>query len=419
MRILHLVHQYLPDHVGGTELYTVWLTRALQQQGHEVAVFHRRSADGSGLARREEDGIQIWSAWHGRFQPTSRLLATFRDQPLLHSFQQVIIDFRPDVVHVEHLMGLPTQLLDFLQAQGIPYVVTLWDFWWICANAQLLTNYDQTVCAGPDRFLNCARCALARANLTQFAPVLPALALPLSWRNGRLHRSLQQASQLIAPAEFVKQWYVDHGLPAAKIEVLPPGLDSPAKPAAPPHDNFRVGYVGGLSWQKGVHVLVEAFNALPETAELWLAGDSDFDPDYVKQLKAAGRATFLGKLDRTAVWQMLAQVDVIVVPSLWYETFVFVISEAFAMGVPVIASNLGVLSERVRHGIDGLLFPPGDAAQLAQALQTLHDDPAKLHHLRHNIPPVTTVAEHATGVAQLYTKVVNTLGQDEKIGKAS
>lgn len=419
MRILHLVHQYLPDHVGGTELYTVWLTRALQQQGHEMAVFHRRSAEGSGLARREENGITIWSAWHGRFPPTNRLVSTFGDQPLLHSFQQVITDFRPDVVHVEHLMGLPTQLLDFLHAQGIPYVVTLWDFWWICANAQLLTNYDQTVCAGPDRFLNCAKCALARANLPQFAPALPALALPLSWRNGRLHRSLLQASQLIAPAKFVKQWYVDHGLPAAKIKVLPPGLDSPPKPAVPPHTNFRVGYVGGLSWQKGVHVLVEAFNALPQTAELWLAGDPDFDPDYVNQLKAAGRASFLGKLDRTAVWHMLAQVDVVVVPSLWYETFVFVISEAFAMGVPVITSKLGVLAERVRHGVDGLLFPAGDTAQLVQVLQTLHDQPALLAQLRQNISPITTVAEHAAGVAELYAGVIYAPKQDEKIRKAS
>jgi glycosyltransferase involved in cell wall biosynthesis len=405
MRILHLVHQYLPDHVGGTELYTVWLTRALQRQGHDVAVFHRRSAEGTGLARREEDGITIWSAWNGRFQPTNRLLSTFRNQPLLTAFEQVITDFQPDIVHVEHLMGLPTQLLDSLHRQHIPYVVTLWDFWWVCANAQLLTNHSQELCDGPQAFLNCAQCALARANLPQFPPAFPALAVPLRWRNGRLRHTLLQASKLIAPAQFVKQWYVDHGLPAANIEVLSPGLDYPEKPAAPPHNTFRVGYIGGLSWQKGVHVLVEAFNQLPETAELWLAGDPEFNPDYVKQLKTGGRATFLGKLNRQAIWEMLAQVDVVVVPSLWYETFVFVISEAFAMGVPVIASDLGVVAERVRHGVDGMLFAPGNVAQLAQALQTLHDDPALRKQLRQNIAPVPTVADHATAVSQLYQTI--------------
>lgn len=419
MRILHLVHQYPPDHVGGTELYTVWLTRALQQQGHEVAVFHRRSAAGAGVARREDEGILIWSAWNGRFQPTNRLLSTFRHADLLHACQEVITNFQPDIVHVEHLMGLPTQILDYLHQQGIPYVVTLWDFWWVCANAQLLTNYSQEICAGPSFYVNCARCALARADKPLFPPALPPLALPLAWRNGRLRRALQQANKLIAPAHFVKQWYVEHGLPAEKIEVLPPGLDYPARPEVPAHRSFRVGYLGGLSWQKGVHVLVEAFAQLSPTAELWIAGDTEFDPDYVKQLQGSGRATFLGKLNRQQVWQMLAQLDVLVVPSLWYETFCFVVSEAFAMGVPVITNDLGVLGERVRHGVDGLLVAPGDVAQLAQALHTLHDDPALLNQLRQNIPAVSTVAEHTAVVAQLYHKIRRQQKEDEKTTKAS
>ena len=415
MRILHLIHQYPPDHVGGTELYTVWLTRALQQQGHTVAVFHRRSAEGAGLGQREEDGLVIWSAWNGRFQPTNRLLSTFGNASLLHAFQEVIATFQPDIVHVEHLMGLPGQLLDFLHQQQIPYVVTLWDFWWVCANAQLLTNDSQQICAGPGRlYLNCAKCALARANQPLFPPAMPPLALPLALRNGRLRRVLQQASKLIAPAEFVKQWYVDHGLPAEKIAVAPPGLDYPDIPQVPPHESFRVGYLGGLSWQKGVHVLVEAFDTLPKTAELWIAGDTEFDPDYVKQLKRGGRATFLGKLNRQEVWEMLAQLDIVVVPSLWYETFCFVVSEAFAMGVPVITNDLGVLGERVRHGVDGLLVAPGNVAQLAQALQTLHNDLALRQRLRQNILPVGTIAEHTAVIAQLYHE---TFQQNKKMRK--
>ncbi len=414
MRILHLVHQYPPDNVGGTELYTVWLTRALQQQGHQVAVFHRRSAEGTGLSQRDDNGISIWSAWSGRFHPTNRLLSTFRNSDLLHAFQEVLTTFQPDIVHVEHLMGLPTQMLDYLTQQQIPYVVTLWDFWWVCANAQLLTNYSQEICNGPNLYLNCAKCALARANQPQFPLALPPLALPLAWRNGRLQHALQQASKLIAPAHFVKQWYVEHGLPADKIHVLPPGLDYPNKPEVPPHDSFRVGYLGGLSWQKGVHVLVEAFAQLPETAELWIAGDTEFDPDYVNQLKHSGRATFLGKLNRQAVWEMLAQLDVVVVPSLWYETFCFVVSEAFAMGVPVITNDLGVLGERVRHGVDGLLVTPGDVAQLTQALQTLHDDIDLQNQLRQNIPTIGTVAAHTTVIARLYHE---TLKQHNKMRK--
>jgi glycosyltransferase involved in cell wall biosynthesis len=243
---------------------------------------------------------------------------------------------------------------------------------------------------------------------------MPVLALPLALRNRRLQTVLAQATKLIAPANFVKQWYVAQGLPAEKIAVMPWGLDYPTRPEVPPHDSFRVGYLGGLSWQKGVHVLVEAFAQMPETAELWIAGDTEFDPDYVKRLKRNGRATFLGKLNRQQVWQMLAQLDVIVVPSLWYETFCFVISEAFAIGVPVITNDLGVLAERVRHGIDGLLVAPGNVEQLAQALQTLHDDPALLNQLRQNILIISTVAEHTAVIAQLYHE---TIKQNSKMRK--
>jgi glycosyltransferase involved in cell wall biosynthesis len=263
-------------------------------------------------------------------------------------------------------------------------------------------------------FLNCAKCALARANLLQFPPALPVFALPLAMRNHNLRAVLSQATNLIAPTNFVKQWYVDRGFAAEKIAVMPWGLDYPSKPAGPSHTSFRVGYLGGISWQKGVHLLVEAFAQLPLTAELWIAGDIEFDPDYVKLLKGKGRATFLGNLNRQQVWEMLAQVDVVVVPSLWYETFCFVISEAFAMGVPVITHNLGALRERVRPGIDGLLVAPGDVEQLAQALQTLHDDPSLLDKLRQNILPIGTVAEHAAAVAQLYHEA---LRQNHKMRK--
>lgn len=410
MRILHIIHQYLPDHIGGTELYTHWLTQELARRGHEVAIFHRRSADGTGLVRREEAGIEIWSAWHGRFQPANRFLSTFRSSSLRHAFSQALDQIQPDVVHVEHLMGLPASILSDLQKRRIPYVVTLWDFWWVCANAQLLTNDTQEICAGPDKFINCARCAVARSGSSSLKLAQPFLPLPLAQRNRILKNSLTRAAALIAPAPFVQDWYAHHDIPTQQMSIVPPGLDYPENAARRPRPAtrpFRIGYIGGLSWQKGVHVLQQAFNQLSDDSELWLAGDTAFDPDYVAQLRHAAndQTQFLGKLDREAVWQMLAQVDVVVVPSLWYETFCFVVSEAFAMGVPVIASNLGVLADRVRDGVDGFLFPPGDAAALEAILRRCHREPALLAQLRANIRPGLSVADHTDLIEAVYHRV--------------
>ena len=103
----------------------------------------------------------------------------------------------------------------------------------------------------------------------------------------------------------------------------------------------------------------------------------------------------------------MAQVDGVVVPSLWYETFSLIAHEAFAAGLPVIASDLGALAEVVRDGVDGLLVPPGDVAAWRAALQRLIDDPHLLSNLRANVVPPMTLEEHVDRLESLYTQLVD------------
>jgi glycosyltransferase involved in cell wall biosynthesis len=309
-------------------------------------------------------------------------------------------------------MGLPISIIQEIKSRHIPYLITLHDFWYVCANAQLLTNYSQEICDGPDKFFNCAQCTLARANQPLFPPAYPLLALPLARRNHLLQNAIAGAVQIITPSHFVKNWYIAQGIPATIIEAIPLGIELPPDLVKEEREGtrpFRVGYIGGLSWQKGVHILIQAFTQLPDPCQLWIAGDLTFDPSYVSELQqqANDNITFLGKLDRDAIWQMLTQVDIVVVPSLWYETFCFVISEANAMGVPVIASNLGVLAERVRDGEDGYLFPTGDSAALSTILANLQKDPPQHIRLRKNIAPVPTLVDHINTITAVYKQHLN------------
>jgi glycosyltransferase involved in cell wall biosynthesis len=408
-RILHLVHQYIPEHIGGVELYTRWLTHALNERGHQASIFYRRSAPGTGVERRTEDGVSVWAAWDGAQTPIRRFMATFGNSAMERYFCQTLDDIRPDVIHIQHLMGHPASLWRVIRQRNIPFVITLWDFWWICANAQLLTNYSQQICAGPRGYLNCARCGLARAGYSWALPTLPMLAGLMAWRNRQLRQVLQAASQIIAPTEFVRGWHAAHGAPTDRLTVIQPGLDSwpQARPTRPTNGPVRFAYIGGLSWQKGVHGLVEAFNGIQE-AELWIAGDETADAAYAARLRelAAAGVRFWGKLNREQVWQTLAQVDVVVVPTLWYETFSFIVSEAFAAGAPVIASRLGPLADRVRDGVDGLLVSPGDAQALRNALRQFAQDPALVSRLRASIRPVKTIREHAQEMETVYQGVV-------------
>lgn len=416
MRILHIVHQYPPDRVGGTELSTQQVARELARRRHEVAVFYRRSAPGSGCAERMEEGVRVWAAWAGVLTPARRFRAAFGEPALARAFDEVLRDFRPDVVHLQHLMGLPLSIVRSLRRAGIPYVVTLHDYWWVCANAQRITNFHRRPCEGPQAYLNCARCAIARAGTRWGWIAFPTLVGLMAERARRLRAVLQGASWLIAPSEHIRRWYTARGVPAERIVFLPHGMEGPrADPMPPRSPNLpvRVAYVGGLAWAKGVHVLLEAVQGLEEWIELWVIGDAEAEPEYGADLRArAGQGVrFWGPLPYEDVRLKLREVDVLAVPSLWEEPFARVVSEAFAAGVPVLVSDRGALPERVRDGVDGWVLPAGDVEAWRAALIRLVEDPEALPRLRMGVRPPMTLREHVDRLEALYAEAAGRGGR--------
>jgi glycosyltransferase involved in cell wall biosynthesis len=327
---------------------------------------------------------------------------------------------QPDLVHIEHLMGIPFGFVEDLHKRSLPYVVTLHDYWYICANAQLLTNTEQTICAGPDaQALNCARCAVARAGNKNASGIAPLLAPLMNRRNSQASAVLKRASQIIAPTNFVRDVYLPF-LPAdSNIEVLPHGIDLPEKTKkkgcgeqkVPRQDGrLHVGYIGSIAWQKGVHVLISAINLLSEEdVSLTIYGDPTAFPEYTSELEGLIKRPgieFRGALDRVEIWPAIADFDVVVIPTLWYETSVLVIDEVYAMGVPVIGSDIGVMSEKLEDGVDGRLFAPGDVAALRDILSELIASPDTLLNWRRNIKPVYDIDDHKRALEKLYHRAI-------------
>ena len=414
MRILHVVHQYVPDHVAGTELYTQMVARAQAAAGHEVAVFTPLNRVGTfdGQPALEED-VRVYRAPAGERGATAVFLSTFRQPALAGAFAAVLAAERPDVVHVQHLMGVPAAVADTLRRAGVPYVLALHDYWYGCANGQLLTNDTAAICAGPSsHFGNCGRCAAARGGLP--AAIGPLLAPLMARRNGRLRPVFAGAARALAPNAFVAEVYAALGFPAERIIVNPWGLDAPpglaervaARRAARPPGPLRLGYVGSIARQKGVHVLIEALDGLAEgAATLDVYGNMDTFPDYAAELRALGHypgISFHGLLGREKLWDALADLDALVLPTLWYEASPMVIREAFAAKLPIVASAIGAPGRMVRDGVDGLLFPPGDAAALRRALRALVEQPALLAQLRAGIVLPRTVADHLAQIEAVY-----------------
>lgn len=409
LRILHVVHQYLPDKVGGTELYTRTLARHQAAQGHDVAVF-TPSPSSQSATPVLEDGVRIYRIPIANRSATAVFLSTFRQPQLNHAFQESLKQENPNIIHIQHLMGLPVSLVADIQAAQIPYLVTLHDYWHVCANAQLLTNFDETICEGPDWWLNCAHCALARSGHANSYPAIPVLAPMFALRQIKLKSVLEQAHCLISPTHFTKSIHEEMGIDSEKIKVVGHGIQLPAMmPEPQTHDGFHIAYIGGISWQKGIHVLIDAVNQLPpEGVQLSIIGDLTDFSDYVTELQAQAThpgIRFRGRLSHDQLWLALATIDVVVVPSLWYETASLIVQEAFAAKVPVIASNIGALQERVADGVNGRLVPPDNSDILRDTLRTFLESPTHLADYRRNIQPVRSIEDHINDLDVVYQSI--------------
>ncbi len=421
MRILHVVHQYVPDHVAGTELYTQAVARRQAKVGHEVAVFTPLNHDGQFSARPAvEEEVRVYRVPAGRRSPTAVFRGTFGHAALQAAFNAVLERERPDIVHIQHMMGVPAAVVDAIHMSGTPYVISLHDYWYGCANGQLLTNDTGMLCDGPDeRFHNCGRCAVARAGLTAAAGLLGPVAAPVMRRRDVLLRPVfAGAGRVLAPNEFVRDIYATMGFPVDHVIINPLGLDAPPglpehladRRAARPAGGIKLGYLGSLSRQKGVHVLIAAMNGLPlEDVTLDIYGDPAVFPNYAAELHTQAQhpgIRFHGLISRERLWDALADLDVLIMPTLWYEASPYTIREAFVAGLPVIASDIGAPGSMIRLGVDGLLFPPSDVAALRETLLSLLRRPERVGELRAGIAPVYTLDEHIIEVERIYAEAL-------------
>ncbi|MDJ0753732.1 MAG: glycosyltransferase [Ardenticatenaceae bacterium] len=417
MKIWHLVHQYLPEKIGGTELYTQATAAAQAKLGHQVVIItpsSQATAWPKTEIKDDQDRAEpiVFRFPMGQRSPLQVFFASWRSHaPFENWFSQMLTADPPDIIHLQHLLGLPLNIVGMIKKHQIPYVITLHDYWFICPNAQLITNTDRQICAGPAAdFSNCGRCLLARGGLPAPQMLGRVTGRIVANRSHRLRPILDHAHRLIAPTHFVKNEFMRAGMiqHPEKCVVLPHGIEFPAEidlPGSEEENGFRVAYIGGLSEQKGVHILIEAFNRLPPAAQLDIYGDETAFPDYVETLKGLAAhpgITFRGRVPHEEVWGIFRRSSVSVVPTLWYETFSFIVDESMAVGTPVIASDIGVFPEKIRPGVDGQLVKIGDIDHWYKTLNELFQNPDLVDRLSRQIIPPLTQQNHTKQLLNLY-----------------
>lgn len=405
MKLLVIVHQFLPGHGAGSEYYTYYLAKELQNRGYEVHLYVTEIDNDhphAHLRRRSYDGLPILEAINNHAFPDFR--RTYEDPEMEANLRTVLDEVQPDLVHVQHLALHSLGYLRILAERGLKVVYTLHEYALMCLNHGLLMRHDGELCEGPELDA-CVRCAGSMG--------VPGTAEDVRHRNDLVREVLAHVDLFISPSAFLRDLYVEHGLiDAERIIHSDNGLELSKFQRAPkvPGDRLRVGYIGTISRWKGVHLLVEAFNGLPEEGvECRIFGDLTVAPDYVREIRRARTSRnlrFMGRFDNSGVAEVLAELDVLVVPSIWFENSPISIHEAFLAGVPVLCSDRGGMAELVEEGKCGMHFRMGDADDLRARIRSLMDDPGLLERMGSAFPEVKDIQADANDMERRYRSVL-------------
>lgn len=346
LRVLHAFNR----HRGGGGSDKAWdeTIRLSREQGIEVSLFERDSrAISRGFAAK---------------------MATFASglyaREAVRAFDRALAEERPDIVHTHELYPLISPwILPRATAAGVPVVHYCYDFRLTCpiaTHARAGGVCTQCVDAGEHRALinDC------RDNLAESAAYALRNALARRFRLFERH-----VAQFLVPSPFSRDWLIRYaGISPDRIVLNAPAVDLPATPADPAAGDY-IAFAGRFVPEKGVEPLIEA--ARIAKVPLRLAG---YVPDH-PAIRPEDDIACVVTQSPEGLASFYRGARMLVVPSLWYETFSLVAAEAMAHGIPVIASDLGALTHTVLRDETGIMVPPGDVGALAAAIRRLWDDP--------------------------------------------
>ena len=405
LRVVHLVHGWPPFQHGGAELYAYWLVQR-QLAAHDVSVYTR----GADPAREEGEAVELDDRGARVRIVTNRFTARnpFRrnaisNGSLERDFTRFLDAEKPDILHVHHLAGHAFSLVRIARRLGIPIVLQVQDWWFLCARVNLLDR-DGARCSGPAA-AKCARCA----TLTKVAPGVLTNRLVHAARRAAARTALRSADAFVAGSHAIRADYAAHAPAATPFHVIPYGIaiDRSSKKRTGARRPLRFGYVGAIAPHKGVHVAAQAMKAIdPAAASLHIWGDASAFPDYVASMPRSASIVFRGQFREEDKPGVYADMDVLLVPSIGLESFGLAAREAMACGVPVIATSGGALSEMFAPGVCGDFVPPGDAVALRAVMQRVIDDPSILDRWAERLPNPQSDGEHAAEIERVYRSVL-------------
>lgn len=387
MRVL-LVHNYYQQE-GGEDAVVKFQLDLLSNHGDDVALFAIHN-----------DSIRSFT------NKVAAFLLTIYNPFARRKLSERIREFKPDIVHVHNFFPqLSPSIFDACRRAGVPSVLTLHNFRILCPTGFLY--HDEAV---RERSLHhsCWWTVGKRVYHNSFMGTL-AVAMMVEFHKWRRTWNTK-VDRLIALTEFAKSKFVEGGISEERIVVKWNAVLAGSSSSSESSNRHRSNavYVGRLSEEKGVRILVRAWKEIPFPIRMVGTGPL---ADLIMNT-ANDRIIPVGKLSAKATIDEISRAAFVVLPSVWYEMFPVVVVEAFSCGVPVIASNLGGLKELVKHGVTGLLFKRGDPSDLAYAVRWALEHPNEMAQFGANAraeyaAKYTPEADYVR-LSKIYKELINT-----------
>jgi glycosyltransferase involved in cell wall biosynthesis len=350
MKILQ-VHNYY-QHPGGEDYVFEAESRLLEARGHVVL---RYTDHNERIGRWSSAAAGASAVWNqGSFRRIRRLVR--REDPDVVHFHNTFPLISPSALHAARM-------------NGTAIVHTLHNYRLLCPMGRFFR--DGRPCQ--DCLGRAAPWPAVAHGCYRDSRLATAAVAGMLVTHGAIGTWRRKADVFVALTEFARRKFIEGGLPAERI-VVKPNFVTPDPGVGEGEGSYAL-FVGRLSPEKGVDVLLDAFRRAGGAVPLVVVGDGPLAPQVAEMAASNGNLRWLGWRPRAEVHALLREARFLVFPSVWFETFGLGIVESFAAGRPVLASALGAPAEIVEPGRTGWLVPPGDAAVLAAALEAAWSDP--------------------------------------------
>jgi glycosyltransferase involved in cell wall biosynthesis len=327
-------------------------------------------------------------------------------------FADLVQSLRPSIVHSHHYFMLGLEYLKILKDidPNIRTVLTLHEYMAICPNSGLMMNSEtRQLCKSGayDRHVNCAPDRTAE---------------DLWLRFNRFKRYFAYVDHFVAPSHFLRDRYVEWGIPADRISVIRNGMEEreklPARDLGANETRNRFAFFGQFNPHKGVDMILRGLKGLPSEQRHQIrfeihGANLELQPDdYRKEMKKLlaplvkqGVVQVVGPYDQTELAARMAGVDWVMVPSVWYENAPLVIQEAFGLGRPVLTTDIGGMQEAVDHGVSGYCLPRGSSAAWVETMIRISKDTAGYDEMLANLPVPLSWADSVAQHMQLFAEL--------------